>query len=129
MHTALYAALLGLIMLALAIGVVRKRRTLKVGLGVGDHPELEKAVRAHANFVEYVPMALVMLSLYEAQGAPGWAIHLLGAALVIARLLHAQGLYQSRTTSFGRFFGTLVTWLVLVALSALLLINAVMALL
>jgi uncharacterized membrane protein YecN with MAPEG domain len=39
----------------------------------------------------------------------------LGATLVVARLWHAQGLFSSSGTSAGRFMGTNLTGLVILA--------------
>jgi hypothetical protein len=110
----LYAGLLGLLLLALSGQVVRLRWRYRVGLGTGSSPELERAVRAHANFCEYVPLALVlMIGLSLAGAAPGWALHALGLALLVGRLLHAFGLSRSAGASRARQAGTILTWLVL----------------
>jgi uncharacterized membrane protein YecN with MAPEG domain len=89
----------------------------QVGLGTGDNRELERAVRIHGNFAEYVPLALVLLVIYEMGGAPAWAVHLAGAVLLVARLLHAFGLTQSSGRSPGRFTGIIATWLVILGLA------------
>lgn len=49
------------------------------------------AMRRHANFVECVPLALILIALLEMNGVAGGAIHGLGAGLVLARLSHAFG--------------------------------------
>lgn len=118
--TLLYAGLAGLLLLALSFQVVGLRRKHRVGLGTGDQPALERAVRVHANFCEYVPIALLLLLVLELSTVVSdFLLHLLGAALIIGRLLHAQGLSRSAGTSKGRFIGTLLTWLML-AVAALL---------
>lgn len=116
--TSLYAALLGLMILWLALRVVRLRRAQKVGLGDGGDTKVEHAMRVMSNFTEYVPIALVLIVLLELNSTPGWMIHVFGAALVLARLYHLQGFGGNSGISKGRFFGTLVTWLV-IALAAL----------
>jgi uncharacterized membrane protein YecN with MAPEG domain len=120
--TPLYAAFLGLLLLVLAWNVVKQRRIHKVGLGDGGIPALSRAIRVHANFVEYVPLTLVLVLLVELQlqGAHLWVAHGLGGALLLGRVLHAIGLNGSAGTSFGRMWGTLLTWLALLAASALL---------
>lgn len=116
-----YAALLGLVLMALSINVVRLRRRYQVGIGTGEQRELELAVRAHANFCEYVPFGLLLLVLLEASAAlPSVLLHLLGAMLVAGRLLHGFfGLNRSPGATPGRFVGTLLTWLMILG-SALL---------
>jgi uncharacterized protein len=113
--TLFYAGLLALLLLVLSARVVALRRRHKVGIGSGDQPQLELAVRCHANFCEYVPLALVLLLTLEFSGAVAtWLLHLLGMALVLGRLLHGFfGLNRSAGTSQGRFIGTLLTWLML----------------
>lgn len=115
--TAIYASLAGLLLLVLSFRVVRWRRKLSVGLGDGGQESLLRAQRAQANFIEYVPIALILLAAAESQGLSGWLLQTTGAILVLARLLHAWGLSQSSGRSFGRYWGTLLTWVVILALS------------
>lgn len=115
--TAIYASLAGLLLLVLSFRVVRSRRKLSVGLGDGGQESLLRAQRAQANFTEYVPIALILLAVAESQVLTGWLLHTAGAILVLARLLHAWGLSQSSGRSFGRYWGTLLTWVVILALS------------
>ena len=116
--TLLYAGLLGLVLLALSWNVVRLRRSLRIGLGDGANPELQRAVRVHGNFLEYVPLTLILIALLEVDGLATLWLHLAGATLLVCRLLHALGLGRSAGTSFGRFAGTLGTWIVLALLAA-----------
>lgn len=115
--TAIYASLAGLLLLVLSFRVVRSRRKLSVGLGDGGQESLLRAQRAQANFTEYVPIALILLAVAESQVLTGWLLHTAGAVLLLARLLHAWGLSQSSGRSFGRYWGTLLTWMVILALS------------
>lgn len=115
--TALYASLIGLLLLALSYQVVRGRQRFKVNLGPGDSKELERAIRTQANLVEYAPIALLLMLLLEVNGGAGWALHGFGALLVICRLAHAWGLSHSSGTSPGRYYGTAGTWLILLGLA------------
>ncbi|MEZ5469440.1 MAG: MAPEG family protein [Lysobacterales bacterium] len=121
--TSIYAGLCGLLLLVLAFRVVQVRRAAKIGIGVSDNRLLERRVRIHANASEYVPIALILLALAEAGGIGAVFIHAAGAALFIARLLHAWGMSTSAGHSVGRFYGVLVTWLVILGLSLTLLIR------
>ncbi|MEN1728246.1 MAG: MAPEG family protein [Pseudomonadota bacterium] len=107
-----YAGLLGLILFGLSLRVVMLRRQLKVGIGSGDQPELEKAIRAHANFCEHAPLALLLLVLLEGAGVvPVILLHVLGAVLVISRVMHGfMGINRTAGVSTGRFVGTLLLW-------------------
>lgn len=121
--TALYAGLLGLILLGLSVGVINQRRRARIGVGHGGDERLERWTRIHGNFAEYVPLALVLLALIELQGATSWLLHGLGAALVVGRLAHAQGLAGSAAESPGRAFGVLATFVVIFAASVMALVG------
>jgi len=117
--TGLYGGLCGLLIIALAFRVVRFRRSEKVGLGSAGKHHAEVLIRSHANAIEYIPIALLLLLVAELNGlAHGW-LHLLGGIFVLARLLHAIGLTAGRGGYHpGRFIGTALSWLVIAALAA-----------
>ena len=120
-----YTALLGLLLIALSVNVVLARRRFRVRLGVGTEDGMQQAVRVQANFAEYVPLAAVLLVLAELMGMPVIAVHVAGIVLVASRLLHAWGLSHSSGRTFGRFYGTAGTWLVIIGLSLWLLYAAI----
>lgn len=115
--TAIYASLLAILYVVLSYRVAQRRMRFQVGLGTGQNPELERAVRIHGNFAEYVPFALLLLAFFESGGGPAWVVHGAGAGLVIARVLHALGLTQSSGRSPGRFSGVIATWLIMLGLA------------
>lgn len=117
--TLLFTGLHGLILLGLVMPIVRLRRGRRVGLGDGGDRELLRRIRAHANFIEYVPILLVLLTLLEIGGLDRRVVATLGTMLIVGRLLHARGLSRSEGKSFGRMWGTLLTWSVLVIGSSL----------
>ena len=113
----LFAALLSLLLLMLLGRVSRLRHGRRIGFGDGGDPELARAIRVHANFVEHVPFALLLLGLLELSGQPAAWLWAFGGALLVGRLLHAVGLSRSSGASFGRFYGTALTWLVILAMA------------
>jgi uncharacterized membrane protein YecN with MAPEG domain len=117
--TALYGGLLGLLYMVLCWQVVDHRRKGKVGLGTGGNPDLERAIRVHGNFAEYVPLFLVLLLVAELSGAAAWLLHALGAVFLVSRIGHAYGLGKSGGVSPGRFYGTLLTWATLLGVAVL----------
>ncbi len=119
--TALWAAILGILSLALAGRVVQARSSENVIFGDGSSIVLQQRIRVHANFVEYVPLALLLLLLLEVNSESSLLINVLGGSLVLGRLLHAFGLSFSTGTTPGRFVGTVLTWLVILSESVLLL--------
>ena len=92
---------------------MKLRRKNKVGIGSGGEQALEQAIRVHANAIEYIPMALLLIAFFELNGGSIYLVHLFGAVLVVARLLHAQGLSSTIGKSKGRYFGALFTFLVI----------------
>jgi uncharacterized protein len=104
--TALYAGLLGLGFIWLSTRVIKARRVYRVAIGTGQHRLVERAMRAHGNFAEYVPIALILLGLCEINGLPAWALHVLGVLLVVGRVLHAHGIAQEPEVFRWRVLGT-----------------------
>lgn len=117
--TALYTSLCVLTYLSLCYVVVRHRRREKVDIGDGNHTGLSRAIRAQANAVEYMPFVILLMAFSEANAAPLWLLHIVGAAFVFARIIHPIGFIHKKGKSFGRFYGTLITWLILLGLSIL----------
>ncbi len=116
--TALYSALLCLLLLMLALPISRLRMRERIGIGDGDHPQLARAIRAHANAVEWVLPVLLLLLVAELNRAPPLLLHACGIVLVIARVLHAFGLSRTAGSSSGRFAGAGLTWATLAVLAA-----------
>ncbi len=117
--TALYAAILTPLFIFLSLRVIRTRRGARVAIGDGGNPELMRAMRVHANFAEYVPLALVLMALAESVQTPAIALHVLGIALVIGRCIHAYGVSQASETINIRVVGMVTTFTVLGLLAAL----------
>jgi uncharacterized protein len=111
--TALYAAALALILVILSARVIAVRRRLRVAVGDAGDDVLARRIRAHGNFAEYVPLALVLMLTGEIAGAPDWMLHALGATLLVGRITHAWSL--SAHSIPGRTIGMTLTFAVLVA--------------
>lgn len=119
--TAIFAALLALLLVVLSVRVTLLRRSKKVSLLDGGDAELTRAMRVQGNFIEYVPLALGLIGMAEWMHAPAWLVYLLAALLLLARISHAFGL------SLGKFparaFGSGGTWLVLVVAALVVLVR------
>ena len=109
--TALYAGLNALIMLVLALNVVRGRWRAKAGIGDGGDTTLGRAIRAHGNNTEYVPILLLLLLGLEFGAWPAWLLHAFGIAVTAGRVTHGIGLNRSSGTSPGRAIGMLTAWI------------------
>lgn len=99
--TTLYAALLACVGLVLQQLAGRERLRANVSLGDGGNPRLLVAMRRQANFVEQVPLALLLLALIELNGASQAWLHGLGLRTEVSRVP-------------ARLFGALGTLLVVV---------------
>lgn len=92
--TAVYAALIAGVFLALSRRVIMIRRGDRVAIGDAGNARLLRAMRAHANCAEYAPFGLILIGLAETLAAPALILHALGLALLGGRVVHAYGLSQ-----------------------------------
>ena len=117
--TSIIASLLTIIFIKLSFAVIGLRRKNKVGLGTGGHDDLERAIRAQGNFVEYVPLGIILLACLELNSAPWWLVAILGSTLIVGRLVHAKGInepppnFSLRVRGMMFTFGTLITLVIL----------------
>jgi uncharacterized membrane protein YecN with MAPEG domain len=112
-----YAAALGLLGAALTINVIVNRGRAKAVSGDGGAPALAQAIRAHCNFIEQAPLALIVIALGEAAGMRPLMVNLLGAGLVVSRLAAAAALGRTLALTRLRVFGAGLGVFVLVAAS------------
>lgn len=115
-----YAAIFALIYIVLTIRVIGLRNARKVSLGDGGDPALERAIRVHGNFIEYVPFALLLLGWCEMQRTSMYALHILCLLLLVGRLAHIFALSRENTVNVLRGLGVVLTIAVLVIAAAIL---------
>lgn len=115
--TAVVAAALAFIFIKLSFSVIELRKIHKVSIGSGGVDALERAMRAHANFAEYVPLGLVLIASLELNGAPSMLVAVVGLFLVLGRYFHAKGMHEDGLNFENRATGMKFT-LVGLALSA-----------
>jgi uncharacterized membrane protein YecN with MAPEG domain len=104
--------------LILSWRVIMYRRANSISLGDADDKDLRKRMRAQANFVEYTPLALLLMVMTEMQGAPALALHMMGLALLAGRVLHAYGFASTPQKIIFRQIGMVLT-LTMLAVAAL----------
>jgi len=124
--SALYLAVLALLYTVLALQVGRLRQTNQASFGDNDSAQLRSAIRAHANFIEYVPIITLMVAMLEMAGASALRVHLLMGALLLSRLLHPLGMYAKPNTlqfRVGRVGGITITLGLLVACAVMILLR------
>ena len=117
--TALYAGVLGIVLVAISARVSMLRGKFKVMFGDGGQEDSTRAIRAQGNFIEYVPLALLLIGMVEWAGMRPWVVHTLAGALLASRLIHYWGITARKDP--GRGIGATVTWLVLVVSGAIVL--------
>jgi len=123
--TSLFAGLLTLLLMVLSYRIIRLRWRDRVGIGTGESLDLKVAVRIHGNFIEYVPLALILLGLLEMNGvSPQW-LYALGGLLFVARINHAIGLTKTAGVSIYRSIGVLGTFAMLIISAIYLLVLVV----
>lgn len=125
--TAFYAALLALLYAGLSFWVIATRVSTDVLHGDGDDGALEKRIRTHGNFAEYVPLALLLIAFLEAGGAGHGLVQTLLIVLVIARLAHPFGMFAPKNSAQQyacRGGGIVLTLLVMVVAAIALLVQA-----
>ena len=123
--TAIYMALLGIMLVPLSVYVTVTRTKTKIMLLDGGNEQMARAIRAQGNFIEYVPLALLLMATLEWSGQPGWLMHSLGGLLLVGRLLHAYGMVSRKDIPRG--LGATGTWIVVGAAGVWLLYGTAMA--
>lgn len=86
--TPVYAGILAFLYLYLAYAVIRRRYSDHISLGDGGDASFLRTVRAHGNFAEYVPIALLLMAMAELGGAGAGVLHSIGALLLAGRIAH-----------------------------------------
>ncbi|MEM7501854.1 MAG: MAPEG family protein [Pseudomonadota bacterium] len=119
--TPLYASILALLCIALSVRTLNLRRRFGVAIGPGDEPLLARAVRAHGNFTEYVPLSLLLLLLLDLESNRDVLLHSLGLMLVVGRTLHAYGVSQVREDFRFRVAGMALTFTMMASCALILL--------
>ena len=116
------AGLLGLLAVSLTISVCRLRMQKKIYLGDGGDPEMLAAIRAHGNFMEFVPLCLLLIYVVS-DFYTFWYVAVLSLVLLLSRVLHAGGLLGF--IPLGRTLGASGTTLILAITSAMLIISGI----
>lgn len=124
--TAFYGGLFGILFVILSVRVSAARARARAHHGDGGDVALQRWIRIQANFAEYVPIALLLIGLNENGGAREWVVRTLLIALLAARLAHPAGMLapEGSVRQYAlRAPAMVVTWSVVLAASALLLVR------
>jgi len=117
--TSVVASVLTILFVRPSFAVISLTKKNQVGLGNGDHEELERAIRAHGNFAEYVPIGIVLIACLELNTAPWWLVAMPGITLITGRLIHAVGINTPPPDFSKRVLGMMLTFGTLSSLAVL----------
>lgn len=120
--TLLFTAIFIVLSIPMAIAVGLRRAKTGIMILHGDDDNLLRRIRAHANFIEYVPLALLGLAGAEISGAPYWLVLACGVVLLFARLIHYTSLVRT-ITGTGRAIGAVLTTSAMAVLAITILVN------
>jgi len=109
-------------MVGLSAYVIKMRYKHRVVLGDGGNKEMLRAIRAHGNFIEYVPMALILLVILALHGESAVVLHSFADTMLGGRIAHLMGL-NAKMPMFRRI-GIMLTYGVLIGLAGLTLFRA-----
>lgn len=121
--TGFYTAIFGVLMVIFTLRVGMYRVKSRISLGDQGDKELLRRMRAHGNFVETVPMALILLAMVEAAGAADGWLHTIALLLLVGRLSHWLQLSGFIKPLPFRMMGMILTFTSMLTSSAWLLLN------
>jgi hypothetical protein len=78
-------------------------------LGAGGSEAIERKIRTHANFAEYIPLLLFILFLLESHGIANKYLLVYASLLIIGRIIHAYGLLPVGGILWARIVGMIMT--------------------
>lgn len=109
--TMTFAGVAALINIWLAIRVGQVRQSQNVSIGDGGNEAVIRRMRAHSNYVEFTPFALILIGVVElahhGSGTPGW-LWAVASVYFLGRIAHGLGMDGGRFGK-GRSIGTLIT--------------------
>ena len=116
--TFLTACILGLIYFVLCSSVVFIRFRTRTAIG-HDSDKLLRSYRIQSNFIEYVPILLILMGLLENANIDTIYMLTFSITLIIARIIHPIGLWRGNTVNVYRRFGASLTILLLLVMSSM----------
>lgn len=109
----LYAGLNALILLWITGSTGMLRAKYKISIGDGGNLHMTRILRGHANAIENVPIALILMVIMAIMGAPALALHGLGIALTVGRFVHAMHFIKEDAPGWQRQLGATLSILVI----------------
>lgn len=106
-----YLSINALVLIWLSAKVIGVRRGNQISIGDGDNKTLAYYIRGQGNAAEYMPMFFIMLGIAALINTPPVALHALGVAFTIGRILHASWFVKPSPKMSKRVSGMVLTFL------------------
>jgi len=90
--TTMLASVAAVALVALSLSVSFARMKAGVDIGTSDDKRLLRSIRAQGNFIEYVPLAVILCGLAEYRGAGSAWVWTIAGLLILGRAAHAAGM-------------------------------------
>lgn len=103
--TGRYAIPLVVVMIGLSTHVTLLRASTGISIMDGGNTQLAERIRRHGNFVENVPIIVLLMAIAELLGSTAVGMHTAGALLLVGRALHAAGVYHGNPKALPRILG------------------------
>ena len=107
--TTLAAVINGALLFLMTTGIGLIRNKSRISFGDGGDARFAKRQRGHANGVEQIPIALILLALAELQGAPSWLVWSTAIGLSVGRIFHAVQFWFKNAPFLLRPVGVILT--------------------
>lgn len=106
--TSLLAAAAAIFLVLLSFPIANHRRAARISMGDGGDDRFSRLIRTQANFIEYVPLGILLTGLLEYGGAPFWQVATTAGLLAAGRVLHPIGMLSG--TLPARASGVILTF-------------------
>jgi len=105
--TLMYAGIFAIFALVLSFkaGSTRGKSGVSILFGHPADMDLAEKVRVHQNFLEYVPLFLIVFAALEINGVSPLFLYIVGDLMIISRIAHAIGLKHDNMGHIGRLIG------------------------
>ena len=109
------AAAAGILAIWLMVRVGQVRQSQEVSVGDAGNDHVIRRMRAHANFIETTPIALILIAAIELTGKGEPWLSYVAAAFLIGRVAHMFGM-EPDGFGKGRLIGTMAALLTFLGL-------------
>ena len=124
---AIYAGLNSVVLIWLAVQTGRIRGQEKVFMGDGGNARMIRAMRGHANAIEFIPITLICMALAALLGSSPLILHVIGIMLTVGRVLHALHFTAGDAPMWQRMGGTGLSFLAMAGAAVMTIVAGVMA--